>query len=209
MKYVCQVCGYIYDDDKEAVPFGELPDDWVCPLCKTSKANFKPQDIPDVTFMKEEVTYAPEGHVRELSYGQKAALFTNLARALEKQYHQEEANCCRDLAEYFTVHEEQLTYVTLDALLGIIREDVGSYQNAHQIAANSADRGADRALVWGEKVTRMLLDLLSRYQAAGEQMLADTRIWVCSACGFVSIGDNPPEVCPVCRVPAFRFEEVV
>ena len=33
MKYKCTACGYIYDDNVEAVKFEDLPDDWVCPLC--------------------------------------------------------------------------------------------------------------------------------------------------------------------------------
>jgi rubredoxin len=41
MKYVCTLCGYIYDDEKEKVKFEDLPDDWVCPLCGVSKDQFK------------------------------------------------------------------------------------------------------------------------------------------------------------------------
>lgn len=37
-QYVCDVCGYVYDGD---IPFEELPDDWVCPLCKMPKSHFK------------------------------------------------------------------------------------------------------------------------------------------------------------------------
>ena len=40
MKYQCQICGYIYDDDNEAVKFEDLPEDWVCPLCGVGKENF-------------------------------------------------------------------------------------------------------------------------------------------------------------------------
>ena len=43
-KYVCEICGYIYDDAKEAVPFDQLPDDWECPLCGAKKASFKPAE---------------------------------------------------------------------------------------------------------------------------------------------------------------------
>ena len=39
-KYKCLLCGYIYDDAKEKVKFEDLPDDWICPLCGTSKSNF-------------------------------------------------------------------------------------------------------------------------------------------------------------------------
>lgn len=29
--------------------------------------------------------------------------------------------------------------------------------------------------------------------------------WVCSVCGYVYEGENPPEVCPVCKAPAEKF----
>lgn len=37
-KWVCSVCGYVYDGD---VPFEELPDDWKCPLCGQPKSVFE------------------------------------------------------------------------------------------------------------------------------------------------------------------------
>ena len=36
-KWVCSVCGYVYDGE---VPFEELPEDWVCPLCGEPKSVF-------------------------------------------------------------------------------------------------------------------------------------------------------------------------
>lgn len=44
MKYVCKVCGYIYDDTKEDVEFEKLPDDWVCPYCGAGKDSFEKLD---------------------------------------------------------------------------------------------------------------------------------------------------------------------
>ena len=51
-KYICDICGYIYDPeigdpDSEIDPgtsFAELPDDWVCPICGASKEDFSPVD---------------------------------------------------------------------------------------------------------------------------------------------------------------------
>ncbi len=37
-KWVCTVCGYVYDED---VPFEDLPSDWVCPLCGVGKELFE------------------------------------------------------------------------------------------------------------------------------------------------------------------------
>ncbi|WP_400233652.1 glutamate synthase-related protein [Methanomethylophilus alvi] len=39
-KYVCTVCGEIYDEEREGVRFEDLPDDWVCPLCRSPKSAF-------------------------------------------------------------------------------------------------------------------------------------------------------------------------
>ena len=39
-KWKCSVCGYIYDEAREKVPFAELPDDWTCPVCGAPKSAF-------------------------------------------------------------------------------------------------------------------------------------------------------------------------
>jgi rubredoxin len=50
-KYVCGVCGYIYDE-AEGIPddgiapgtkWVDLPEDWVCPLCGAAKSEFEEQ----------------------------------------------------------------------------------------------------------------------------------------------------------------------
>ena len=66
--------------------------------------------------------------------------------------------------------------------------------------------GALRALVWSEKDTRMLQSLLRRYQSEGERMLAHSGVYVCSVCGFVYVGDAPPELCPVCTGSGGKVE---
>ena len=38
--------------------------------------------------------------------------------------------------------------------------------------------------------------------------IKNNKIWVCDICGFVYIGDNPPKVCPVCKVPSLKILEV-
>lgn len=41
-RYQCQVCDFIYDEEKEGTRFEELPDDWTCPVCGSPKSYFKP-----------------------------------------------------------------------------------------------------------------------------------------------------------------------
>lgn len=50
-KYVCDMCGYIYDpaegDPDNGVapgtPWEKVPEDWVCPLCGADKSQFSEQ----------------------------------------------------------------------------------------------------------------------------------------------------------------------
>ncbi len=50
-KYVCSVCGYIYDPEKgipeeginPGTAFEDLPDDFVCPVCGVGKEEFEPE----------------------------------------------------------------------------------------------------------------------------------------------------------------------
>ena len=50
-KYLCDVCGYIYDPgvgdpDSGIAPgtsFADLPDSWVCPECGVGKEDFSPE----------------------------------------------------------------------------------------------------------------------------------------------------------------------
>ena len=47
-KYVCNLCGYIYDEEagdpdngiSAGTKFEDLPEDWVCPLCQADKSEF-------------------------------------------------------------------------------------------------------------------------------------------------------------------------
>ena len=48
-KYVCKVCGWVYDPEKGDIDggiapgtaFEDIDDDWVCPLCGVGKEDFE------------------------------------------------------------------------------------------------------------------------------------------------------------------------
>ncbi len=48
-KYVCMVCGYVYDPEKgdlasgiaPGIAFESLPEDWTCPECGVGKEQFE------------------------------------------------------------------------------------------------------------------------------------------------------------------------
>lgn len=40
-KYVCSICGYVYDPaEHDGIAFEDLPDDWKCPRCRKGKEKF-------------------------------------------------------------------------------------------------------------------------------------------------------------------------
>ena len=49
-KYVCDVCGYIYDPEvgdpdngiEPGTEFADIPEGWVCPECGAGKSDFSP-----------------------------------------------------------------------------------------------------------------------------------------------------------------------
>ena len=51
-KYVCTVCGYVYDPEKgdpdggiaPGTKFEDIPDEWVCPVCGVGKNDFKKEE---------------------------------------------------------------------------------------------------------------------------------------------------------------------
>ncbi|MFR1260204.1 MAG: rubredoxin [Oscillospiraceae bacterium] len=52
MKYVCDICGYVYDPElgdpdngvAPGTPWEEVPEDWTCPLCGVGKDQFSEEE---------------------------------------------------------------------------------------------------------------------------------------------------------------------
>ena len=220
MKYICSICGYVYDETAEGTAFAALPDSWVCPLCRAAKDLFRPEKIeaaPEPA-RPDPAAAGPSAHIdtdyagedlHKLSAGELSALCSNLARGCEKQYKNEEAGLFREIAAYFAAVTPDEPDGDLTHLLSLFENDLTTGYPAVQSAAQTAgDRGTQRVCVWGQKVTVILNSLVQRYQREGSAFLRNTQIWVCSVCGFAYVGDTPPELCPVCKVPAWKFDKI-
>lgn len=195
-EYVCTVCGYVHKID------GDLPEDFTCPLCGAGIDAFK---------LKEENKTretAEKPHTeKELSAMEMSVICSNLARGCEKQYLPEESENFKKLAAFFRSKAEIEDAASAEKLLELIEKDLSSgFTYGNEVASNKPDRGALRCMVWAEKVTRMLQSLLTRYRAEGEKMLENTGVYVCTVCGFVYVGNEPPKLCPVCNHPQSYFE---
>lgn len=148
MKYVCKICGYVYDDEKQAVPFAELPDSWVCPLCGAAKSDFEPQGIAESKNEKPKTAVKIDDDMQKLSVGELSVVCSNLARGCEKQYKQEESELFTKLANYFadiTPAEESAEAIEISKLL-----------------QSDLETGyADVTAIAGEKKTEVLYEYVS------------------------------------------------
>ena len=210
MRYVCSICGYVYDEAKQGKPFAALPETWTCPLCGAAKSAFAPEAAAkSAAPAPPAAPPAPvHGDMQKLSPGALSILCSNLARGCEKQYKEEEAALFREIADWFAAAAPAAQETGVDALASRMGEDLAAYPALNAAAVQAGDRGTQRICVWGEKVTAILKTLVERYRREGEAMLRDTDIWVCSVCGFAYVGKEPPQLCPVCKVPAWKFEKI-
>lgn len=72
-QFICHACGYIYDEAEgdpdsglaAGTRFEDIPEDWACPLCGVTKADFSPYEAPSVEALRaqgsQSVVVAPRG----------------------------------------------------------------------------------------------------------------------------------------------------
>lgn len=152
MKYTCKICGYIYDEAKEAIPFAQLPDTWVCPLCGARKADFAPQEEAPQPAQPRLTVLPQDDDLQKLSLPEFAAVCSNLARGCEKQYKGEEAALFQQLAQAFLAIMPEAEQADFSHLQALVQQDLDeTYGAVRATAADQKDRGALRICVWGEK----------------------------------------------------------
>ena len=218
-KFKCSICGYVYDEARGIPERGiapgtkweDIPEGFVCPLCGAPKTAFKEVDespaapaAPSEDEGSEEVE-----DLKELSAGEISAICSSLALGCEKQRLLDEMDAFNKIAAYYktkTAAEENGSLSDAEGMLGY--DLANGFPAANKAASADKDRGALRSLVWSEKVSNMQKALLERFAREGDAMLEHTKIWVCDICGFIYVGDTPPEICPVCKVPSFKILEI-
>jgi uncharacterized Fe-S cluster protein YjdI/rubredoxin len=82
-KYRCTICGYVYEP---GVPFADLPEDWVCPICQSGKSMFEP--------VEEQVKAAAAPVTRTYTNGEISVLW-------QPALCNHNGNCWRRLPEVF------------------------------------------------------------------------------------------------------------
>ena len=145
----CSICGYIYEG-------AELPQDFICPLCKHGAEDFEP--VYERSESSAEDVAAQVEAVAE-------AVRTGVATA---------AAVVAEAASTAAVAVAGIASVAAAAAEAAIRE-VG-VDKQEDDAANQGGITMDK--------------------------------WVCTVCGYIYEGEQPPEACPVCKAPASAFKKV-
>ena len=215
VKYRCTICGYIYE--------GELPEDFVCPLCKQPASVF--EKIEEEAPAESKNPYAgtkTEKNLMEAFAGESQARnkYTYLANVASREGYDQ-------LAEIFlkTARNEQ-------EHARVWFEELG---NIGTTAENLAAAAAGENYEWTDMYDRMAKeadeegfhDLAERFRKVGaiekaheERYLAllnnvemqkvfeksEETMWECRVCGHLVIGKKAPEVCPVCKYSQSFFE---
>ncbi len=216
-KYVCSICGYIYDEAfgypegkiSPGMKWADVPSSFVCPLCGASKSEFNEQ---------EEESSKPAASTSEtislpvdINYtaAELSAVFSNLAKGSKKQYKPEMAALYSELASYYIQKSEKLNNPDFESLKTLLQADLSShFAFANEVAGKNHDRGALRALKWAEQVSKMINSHLKKVESSAADFLKETNVYVCDICGFIYVGDEKPEICPVCKVPSMKMTQV-
>ena len=215
VKYRCTICGYIYE--------GELPEDFVCPLCKQPASVF--EKIEEEAPAESKNPYAgtkTEKNLMEAFAGESQARnkYTYFANVASREGYDQ-------LAEIFLKtarNEQEHAHVWF--------EELG---NIGTTAENLAAAAAGENYEWTDMYDRMAKeadeegfhDLAERFRKVGaiekaheERYLAllnnvemqkvfeksEETMWECRVCGHLVIGKKAPEVCPVCKYSQSFFE---
>lgn len=212
----CKVCGYEYVGD-------ELPEDFICPLCKHPASDFEKVEVEEEEDMKNKYAGTKtEKNLWEAFSGESQARnkYTFFASVAKKAGYEQIAAIFLQTAE----NEKEHAKLWLKALgeIGDTSENLlHAAQGENYEWTDMYDRMAQDAEDEG------FTELAQQFKAVGEieksheeryrKLLhnietmevfkkSGVTMWECRNCGHIVIGIEAPDVCPVCKHPQGFFE---
>ena len=214
----CRICGYEYVGE-------ELPDDFICPLCKHPASDF--EKVVKKTEVKEMVAnkyagtqteknlqeaFAGESQARNKytyfasvakkeGYEQMSALFLKTAdneKEHAKMWFKELAGI-GDTKENLAAAAEGENYEWTDMYEGFAK--TAEEEGFPELAAKF--RAVGEIEKHHEERYRALLKNIETAQVFEK---SEVKVWECRNCGHIVVGTKAPEVCPVCNHPQSYFE---
>ena len=214
----CRICGYEYVGE-------ELPDDFICPLCKHPASDFekivKKAEVREMAVNKYAGTqteknlqeaFAGESQARNKytyfasvakkeGYEQMSALFLKTAdneKEHAKMWFKELAGI-GDTKENLAAAAEGENYEWTDMYEGFAK--TAEEEGFPELAAKF--RAVGEIEKHHEERYRALLKNIETAQVFEK---SEVKVWECRNCGHIVVGTKAPEVCPVCNHPQSYFE---
>ena len=171
----CRICGYEYVGE-------ELPDDFICPLCKHPASDFekvvKKTEVKEMSALFLKTADNEKEHAK-MWFKELAGIGDtkeNLAAAAEGENYE-----WTDMYEGFAKTAEEEGFPELAAKF----RAVGEIEKHHEERYRALLKNIETAQVF-EK--------------------SEVKVWECRNCGHVVVGTKAPEICPVCNHPQSYFE---
>ena len=214
----CRICGYEYVGE-------ELPDDFICPLCKHPASDFekvvKKTEVKEMAENKYVGTQT-EKNLQEAFAGESQARnkYTYFASVAKKEGYEQMSALFLKTADNEKEHakmwfkelhgigtpEENLA----DAAAGENYEWTDMYA---RMAREAHEEGFEELAVKFELVAKVEAAHERRYNKLLESLKNDKTFkgdaplgWKCRNCGHIVVGTEAPKVCPVCNHAQSYFE---
>lgn len=217
--WICKICGYVHQSEN-------LPDDFVCPICKHGVSDF--EKINNKYENKGEITMDLKGSKTEKNLmaafageSQAYTKYTYYASKAKKDGYVQIGNLFAETAANEKEHAKiwfKLLHDGMPATLNNLADAANgeNYEWTDMYAGFAADaraEGFDHIAFLFDEVAKIEKEHEERYRKLIENIeggLVFSRdgdsIWKCSNCGHIVVGKNAPEVCPVCAHPQSYFE---
>lgn len=220
----CRVCGYEYVGE-------ELPEDFICPLCKHPASDFekivkKAVNSKEDSKMSEKTNkYSgtqTEKNLREAFAGETQARskYTYFASKAKKDGFEQIAAIFSKTAdnekEHAKIWFEELGGIgtTAENLVSAAEGESYEWTDMYDDFAKTADEEGFAELA---AKFRMVGAIEKRHEERYRALLhnveaqkvfekSEVKVWECRNCGHIVVGMKAPEICPVCAHPKAYFE---
>ncbi len=214
----CTICGYEYVGE-------ELPEDFICPLCKHPASDFekveKPKEIEEMTTNKYAGTQT-EKNLRDAFSGESQARnkYTYFASVAKKEGYEQIASLFLQTA----ANEKEHAKMWFKELAGL-GDTMANLESAAEgenyewtdmydgFAKTAEEEGFPELAAKFRAVGEIEKHHEERYRALLKNIetsqvfeKSEVKVWECRNCGHIVVGTKAPEVCPVCNHPQSYFE---
>ena len=214
----CRICGYEYVGE-------ELPDDFICPLCKHPASDFekvvKKTEVKEMAANKYAGTQT-EKNLQEAFAGESQARnkYTYFASVAKKEGYEQmsalflkTADNEKEHAKMWFKEMEGISDTATNLKAAADGENYEWTDMYAEFAKTAEEEGFPELAAKFKLVAAVEKHHEERYRKLLENVetmkvfeKSEVKIWECRNCGHIVVGTKAPEVCPTCNHPQSFFE---